>query len=60
MDDVLTRKKKAGEKMKIRKAMEDEHADAWMVQALFPGVIGTVSGKIRCADALHRPEHWRE
>ncbi|NQT89071.1 N-acetyltransferase [bacterium] len=38
----------------------DEHADAWMVQALRPGVIGSVRGKVVCADALNRPEHWRE
>ena len=38
----------------------DEHADAWMVQALWPGVIGTISGKVICADALNKPEHWRE
>jgi len=38
----------------------DEHADAWMVQALRPGVIGSVSGKVICADALNKPEHWRE
>ena len=38
----------------------DEHSGAWMVQALRPGVIGTVIGKIICADALNRPEHWRE
>ncbi len=38
----------------------DEHADAWMVQALRPGVIGSVAGKVVCADALNRPEHWRE
>lgn len=38
----------------------DEHADAWMVQALRPGVIGSVSGSIMCADALNKPEYWRE
>jgi len=38
----------------------DEHADAWMVQALRPDVIGSVSGKVICADALNKPEHWRE
>jgi putative acetyltransferase len=38
----------------------DEHADAWMVQALRSGVIGIVSGKVICADALNKPEHWRE
>ena len=38
----------------------DEYADAWMVQALRPGVIGNISGKVICADALNKPEHWRE
>ena len=38
----------------------EEVADAWMVQALHPDVIGTVSGKIICCDALNKPEHWRE
>jgi len=38
----------------------DEHAGAWMVQALWPGVIGIVSGKVICANALNKPEHWRE
>ena len=38
----------------------EEHADAWMVQELRTGVIGSISGKIRCADQLHKPEHWRE
>jgi len=38
----------------------EEHANAWMVQELRPGVIGRVSGKVRCADMLDKPEHWRE
>ncbi len=38
----------------------EEHADAWMVQALRPNVIGAVSGKVVCCDALDKPEHWRE
>ena len=38
----------------------DEHANAWMVQELRPGVIGSVSGKVICADVLNQPEHWRE
>jgi len=38
----------------------DIHADAWMVQALRPGVIGSVSGKVVCGDSLNKPEHWRE
>ena len=38
----------------------DKHANAWMVQALRPGLIGSVNGKVVCADALNKPEHWRE
>ncbi|MEM9906528.1 MAG: N-acetyltransferase [Cyanobacteria bacterium P01_D01_bin.44] len=37
-----------------------EHADAWMVQALRPNLIGTVAGKVVCADVLNNPEYWRE
>ena len=36
------------------------HADAWMVQALRPGLLGTLQGKVVCAQALDSPEHWRE
>ena len=36
------------------------HADAWMVQALQPDLIGRVSGQVMCADALDRPDYWRE
>ena len=38
----------------------EEHANAWMVQELRPGAIGSVSGRVVCADALNQPEHWRE
>jgi putative acetyltransferase len=38
----------------------EKHADAWMVQALKPGVIGATCGKVICADALNKPELWRE
>ena len=38
----------------------EEHANAWMVQELTVGVIGTIEGQIQCADSLKRPEHWRE
>jgi putative acetyltransferase len=38
----------------------EEHANAWMVQELRPGVIGRVSGKVKCANMLNKPEHWRE
>ena len=37
-----------------------EHSDAWMVQALRPDVIGSVHGKLICADALNKPEYWQE
>jgi predicted N-acetyltransferase YhbS len=38
----------------------EEHAGAWMVQALKDGVIGRVKGKVQCADVLDQPQHWRE
>jgi putative acetyltransferase len=38
----------------------ENHANAWMVQALRPNVIGSVSGKVICCDALNKPELWRE
>ena len=38
----------------------EEHANAWMVQALRPGLIGSVSGKVVCCSALNKPEYWRE
>ena len=34
--------------------------EAWMVRALRPGLIGRVQGVVGCAEALDRPEHWRE
>lgn len=37
-----------------------EHADAWMVLALKPGLIGTVHGTVACCAELGRPELWRE
>ena len=38
----------------------EEHAGAWMVQELCPGVAGRVKGKVKCSEALNQPEHWRE
>ena len=38
----------------------EEHAGAWMVQELCPGVIGRVKGKVQCSEVLNQPEHWRE
>lgn len=37
----------------------EAHADAWMVHALRPGLLGAVRGTVICSDALSRPEHWR-
>jgi putative acetyltransferase len=37
----------------------EKHADAWMVCALRPGVLGVVSGKVVCCDVLNKPELWR-
>ena len=38
----------------------DKNADAWMVRALRPEVIGTFSGKVICADKMNNPKYWRE
>lgn len=40
--------------------IEEKNADAWMVQALSAERLGTVSGKIVCAEAMDKPEYWRE
>ena len=37
-----------------------ENSSAWMVQELRPGIIGYVSGQVKCAEALNDPKHWRE
>ncbi len=38
----------------------DKDSDAWMVQALSPGAIGSIKGKVICADKLNDPKYWRE
>ena len=38
----------------------EEVASAWMVQELNPGIIGSVRGRVLCADTLNQPEYWRE
>ena len=38
----------------------EDKADAWMVQALRSGVVGEVEGTVTCADAISKPEFWRE
>lgn len=40
--------------------MPSEHEDAWMVRALREGLIGSIRGRVVCADAMNRPEYWRE
>jgi predicted N-acetyltransferase YhbS len=35
-----------------------EQADAWMVQALRPDVMGQVRGRVACPAALDHPIHW--
>jgi putative acetyltransferase len=37
-----------------------EPEDAWMVRELHPGVVGSVRGTVECADAMAKPEYWRE
>jgi predicted N-acetyltransferase YhbS len=37
-----------------------QHADAWMVQELKEGTVGTVEGRIICANSLNKPEYWVE
>ena len=37
-----------------------EHADAWMVQALKPDVIGKVRGRVQCSAGLDHPQYWQE
>ncbi len=38
----------------------EDVAGAWMVQELSPGVIGSVTGTVRCARSMDRAEYWRE
>ena len=38
----------------------EKNANAWMVQALQPNIIGKFKGKVVCADSLNRPEYWQE
>ncbi|WP_428387932.1 GNAT family N-acetyltransferase [Mucisphaera sp.] len=40
--------------------IKPEHADAWMVQALRPGVIDQHDGVVRCADSLDQQKYWVE
>jgi predicted N-acetyltransferase YhbS len=37
-----------------------QHADAWMVQELNTGVIGSIDGRVQCSKILNQPQHWHE
>lgn len=37
-----------------------QHADAWMVSELVPGMIEKCNGTVRCANALDHPKYWGE
>ncbi len=38
----------------------EEYADCWMVQPVSPIGFEIDKGKIKCCDALNKPEHWRD
>ncbi|WFN35559.1 N-acetyltransferase [Methanogenium sp. S4BF] len=38
----------------------EEQAGAWMVQFLGSKDVEGITGRVVCADALNKPEHWRE
>lgn len=38
----------------------EKHADYWMAQALADEGFSGPQGRVVCADAPNRPEHWRE
>ncbi|UCH46528.1 MAG: N-acetyltransferase [Betaproteobacteria bacterium] len=37
-----------------------ENSDAWMVQEIRAGILGRISGRVACADALDDPKYWIE
>jgi putative acetyltransferase len=41
-------------------SIPEKDADAWMVLALRPDLIGKISGRVVCCDALDKPQYWRE
>jgi putative acetyltransferase len=38
----------------------EEHAGAWMIYPLSSESVDGIKGRVVCADALNKPEHWRE
>ena len=41
-------------------SIPEKVSDAWMVQALRSGLLGSITGRLQCCDAMNRPEYWRE
>jgi len=41
-------------------SIPSEVADAWMVLALRPDIIGEISGKVICCDVMNKPEVWHQ
>lgn len=37
-----------------------QNADAWMVQALSPHLLGEIEGRVVCPSVLNKAEYWRE
>ena len=38
--------------------ISEENADAWMINALNPEIVGKIKGQVICADMLNKPEYW--
>jgi putative acetyltransferase len=36
------------------------HSNSWRVRELTPGFLGSVKGRVVCADAINKPEYWQE
>jgi putative acetyltransferase len=39
--------------------IQPEYADAWMVTVLRDGLLGQITGRVRCANTLSQPELWQ-
>ncbi len=42
----------------IKPPYDIPYPEAWQAQALVDGALSNLNGTVRCADALHVPEHW--
>ena len=49
-----------GHKEYYPRPIAEKHADYWMAQALTNEGFSGPKGRVVCADALNRPEYWRE